>query len=394
MSAPGFQVSRRVQAMEISVIKAMAMRAAATPGAVSLAWGLPSFPTPEPIREAVKRALDADPTVGRYTLPDGLPELREAITVAHQAQTGVAIDAAEQVLVTAGNMQGMNVLFHVLLDADDEVILTDPGFASHVQQVRLCGAVPRYWRLDEDTGWQLDLDALPGLVNERTRAIVIVSPSNPTGRIFERDSLLRLAELAKARNLMVVIDDPYSRFTYENKATYFNLASVREFADNLVYLFTFSKAYAMSGWRLGYLVAPPGLKHEILKVHDASIICAPHVSQVAGLAALNQEPQPWHEFEQLLAGRRTLICERLDHLPHVFEYQRPQGAYYVFPRIVAAHDDSRQFAIDLLEHVGVSTTPGSGFGPGGEHHVRMAYCVDEDTINAAFDRLEVRFGTG
>ncbi|MCP5201083.1 MAG: pyridoxal phosphate-dependent aminotransferase [Gammaproteobacteria bacterium] len=384
-------IARNVEAMEISVIKAMAMRAAATPGAVSLAWGVPSFATPPPIRAAVAAALEADPTIGRYTLPDGLPELRRLAAGRHRLDTGIDVDPDSQLVVTAGNMQGMSVLLHVLLDPGDEVVVTDPGFASHVQQVRLCGAVPRYWKLDEAAGWTLDLAALEDLLTPRTRAVIIVSPSNPTGRIFDRDSLLGLARIARERGFVVIVDDPYSRFVYDGAAC-FNLASAAEFADHLVYLCTFSKAYAMSGWRLGYLVAPPALKGEILKVHDANLICAPHVSQAAGIAALAMDPQPWPEFARLLEARRALICERLDRVPQVFAYQRPQGAYYVFPRIVAAHTDSRSFAIELLERVGVSVTPGSGFGPAGEGHVRMAYCVEEDTINQAFDRIEAHYG--
>ena len=179
--------------MEISVIKEMAMRAARLPDALSLAWGVPSFPTPPYIRAAVSAAFDADPDIGRYSLPDGLPALRALIASQHTAATGIAIDPDRDVVVTAGNMQGMLLLFHVLLEAGDEVIVTDPGFASHVQQLRLVGAQPRYWPLDEQRGWALDIDALPDLIGPRTRAIVLVSPANPTGRIFARETSSRSA---------------------------------------------------------------------------------------------------------------------------------------------------------------------------------------------------------
>ncbi|MGR8921015.1 MAG: pyridoxal phosphate-dependent aminotransferase [Gammaproteobacteria bacterium] len=380
-------IADHVSGMEISIIKEMAMRAADVPGAVSLAWGLPSFRTPEYIRAAAKAALDEDPEVGRYALPAGLPSLRRRIAERHAAATGVTVDPDANVLVTAGNMQGMNVLFHVLLDAGDEVIVTDPGFASHFQQIRLVGGVPRYWRLDEARGWALDVDALEGLIGERSRAIVLVSPSNPTGRIFGREDLERVGRIARAHGLVVIIDDPYSHFTYDNAARHYNLACDAGLGDNLAYLFSFSKAYAMSGWRLGYMIVPADLRRQALKVHDANIICAPRISQVAGLAAIEAATPPYLEFARELAGRRDLICERLDALPEVFEYQRPEGAYYVFPRIVAAHEDSREFALRLLDQARVSVTPGSGFGPGGEHHVRLAYCVSEDDINAAFDRI-------
>jgi aspartate/methionine/tyrosine aminotransferase len=147
----------------------------------------------------------------------------------------------------------------------------------------------------------------------------------------------------------------------------------------------------MSGWRLGYMIVPEALKREVLKVHDATIICTPRISQVAGLAALTGEPTHLREFEEILARRRQLICDRLDRVPHVFRYHKPEGAYYVFPRIVARHEDSVGFSIGLLEAAGVAVTPGRAFGPSGEHHVRMAYCVSEETIETAFDRIERHF---
>lgn len=248
------------------------MRAAKMEDVASLTWGLPSFRTPEPIRRAVARQLDSDPDIGKYSLPDGLPEFREAAAKAHRAAAGVEVDADRDVMITAGNMQGLNALFHALIDPGDEIIVTDPGFASHFQQIRLCGGKPVHWRLDEARGWQLDPDALPGLINGRTKAIVLVSPSNPTGKIFSEQNLRRVGQIAQERRLHILLDDPYSHFYYENHERFFNLASVPELSDHVAYLF-FSKAYAMTGWRIGYMVLPAGLKKEVLKVHDATIIC-------------------------------------------------------------------------------------------------------------------------
>jgi aspartate/methionine/tyrosine aminotransferase len=166
---------------------------------------------------------------------------------------------------------------------------------------------------------------------------------------------------------------------------------VADLAGHLVYLFTFSKAYAMSGWRLAYAVMPGWLKHEVLKVHDATIICTPRISQVAGIAALSTEPHHIAAFEATLSNRRKLICDRLDAVRHVFSYARPEGAYYVFPRILVEHRDSYDFAVKLLDEAKVTVTPGSAFGSAGEHHVRMAYCVDEAAIETAFDRIEKRY---
>ena len=370
------------------------MLASRVDDAVSLAWGIPSFPTPPHIRQAVIQQLNSDEDIGKYALPDGLDELRRLVADKHEAATGVAIDADANVMITAGNMQGMYSLLHVITNPGDEVILTDPCFPSHIQQILICGGKPVHWALNEDSGWRLDVDALASLVNAKTKAIIINSPSNPTGKIFSRKNLLRIGDLARTNEFMVVIDDPYSHFTYENSKKYFNLASQIELLESIAYLYSFSKAYAMSGWRLGYMILPRHLKKQLIKVHDLNMICTTRVSQIAGIAALSGDSQHLAEFEATFARRRDLICQRLDALPHVFDYVKPEGAYYVFPRIVAKHSSARNFCLALLEHCRVALVPGSAFGPSGEHHVRMAYCVSEDMINLAFDRLESHFGRG
>ncbi len=367
------------------------MLSASIPDTVSLAWGLPSFQTPGYIREAVKKALDTDTDAGKYTLPDGLPAFRNIVAQVHKEKTGVTVSADANVMTAAGNMQALNTLFHTMLDPGDEIILTDPCFASHIQQIHLFNGIPRYWPLDEQNNWSLNLETLPSLINEKTQAIVLVSPSNPTGKVFSRDELTEVASIAKAHEIFLIIDDPYSDFVYDGEHSAFNPAGLEEFQDYVVYLYTFSKAYAMSGWRLAYMILPEELKYQALKVHDATMICAPRISQLAGIAALTEKSDHIENFRHLLKQRRELICQRLDALSGIFSYQRPEGAYYVFPRIEVAHQNSRDFALDLLHNARVTVTPGSAFGPSGESHVRMAYCVDEDTINRAFDRMEQYF---
>ncbi len=384
-------VAEAVAEAKLSAIKEMAVRSVRVPGAASLTWGLPSFRTPEHIRRAVSEALASDPDAGKYTLPAGLPALRACAARRHEEVTGIRVSEDRNVLITAGNMQGMNALFHTLLSPGDEVILTDPGFASHIQQIRLAGGVPVHWPLDENSDWRLDLQQLPQLITARTKALVLVTPSNPTGTIFSRSELLQLGEIARDRQILLLLDDPYSELIYDADSAYFNLASEAALSEQLAYLFTFSKIHAMSGWRLGYMIVPHWLHQQVLKVHDAALICAPRPSQIAGIAALSGSRDHVDEFRSVFAGRRELICERLDRVPHVFQYRRPEGAYYVFPKIVAEHEDSVSFALRLLEEARVTVTPGSAFGPSGEHHVRMAYCVEDAVINTAFDRIEAYF---
>jgi len=391
MTSPSHHVSQTVANIELSAIKEMAMRGAKVAGAASLTWGLPSFRTPQHIRAAVIAALEEDENVGKYALPNGLPELRDLVVSVHHEKTGVRADADRNVFITAGNMQGMNSTLRAVIEPGDEVIVTDPGFASHIQQIRMYGGVPVSWPLDEDSGWSLQVDLLEDLVTPRTKAVVLVTPSNPTGAIFSKADLLKLSEIAQQKQLVLLIDDPYSEITYESSSLFFNLADEVGLADQLVYMFTFSKIHAMSGWRLGYMIVPDWLRKEVLKVHDATMICAPRISQAAGIAALRGGDDHVQEFRSILARRRALICERLDRVDHVFRYIEPQGAYYVFPRILTEHEDSREFAIRLLNEARVTVTPGSAFGPQGEHHVRMAFCVEDDVIEKAFDRIERYF---
>jgi aspartate/methionine/tyrosine aminotransferase len=229
MKKGNVRVSRFVSGIKISAIKEMAMRSAKVPGAASLTWGLPSFKTPAHIRRVVEQRLESDPEIGMYSLPyslpDGLPELRETAAKAHSAATGIEVDPDRNVMITAGNMQGLNSLFHVLVNPGDEIIVTDPGFSSHFQQIRLCGGEPVFWKMDESLGWRLDVESLPGLITDRTKAIVLVSPSNPTGKIFSEAELRRVGEIALERDVLILLDDPYCHFTYENRDRYFNLAS-------------------------------------------------------------------------------------------------------------------------------------------------------------------------
>ena len=392
MKRPAKRVAKSVSQARLSAIKEMAMLSARVEDAASLTWGVPSFRTPAHIRAAAADALENDTEVGKYALPNGLAALRELAAMRHREKTGTEVDPERNVMITAGNMQGMHSLFRVLLEPGDEVVMTDPGFASHIQQILLCGATPVPWPLDEQAGWGLRIDDLASRITPRTKAIVLVTPCNPTGTIFGKADLLRLGELAEEHDLILLIDDPYSEIVYERREALFNLASEARWLDRIAYLFTFSKIHAMSGWRVGYLILGDWLRQEVLKVHDATMICVPRISQVAAIAALSGGDAHVSAFRETFARRRALICERLDRLPHVFQYVPPEGAYYVFPRVVADHEDSREFAFRLLEEARVTLTPGSAFGPSGENHVRMTFCVDDQTIDKAFDRLERHFG--
>jgi aspartate/methionine/tyrosine aminotransferase len=351
--------------------------------------GEPDFGPPECVKRSLETALNAG--YAKYTETAGISVLRNAISQKLSDQHKYEIKP-DQIIVTPGGRFGLFLAVSNEIAPGDEVIIIDPSYPAYSDLVKTVGGRPIHLPTYLEDGWNPDCNHLECLVNDTTSMIILNSPSNPTGKIFSRENLLRIGDIARAHDFMVLIDDPYSCFTYENSDRYFNLASVAELSDNVAYLFSFSKAYAMSGWRLGYTVLPAGLKRQLIKVHDMNMICAPRVSQAAGIAALSSDDQHLDAYRSAFSRRRELICQRLDALAHVFSYNKPEGAYYVFPKILADHANSRDFCLELLNKTGVALAPGSAFGPSGENHVRMAYCVPDETIEQAFDRMETHFG--
>jgi aminotransferase len=245
---------------------------------------------------------------------------------------------------------------------------------------------------DEETGFALDPDAIRKAITPRTRAILYCSPCNPTGTVFGEDELRALAEIARENGLTVITDEAYEYFTFDGRE-HFSIASLPEMKGSVISCFTFTKTYAMTGWRIGYLHADAEMVEQITKAHIPFAISAPTVSQYAALGALRGSQECVKEFRDHYLASRNLMCERLDNIPSIFSYQKPRGAYLMFPRILPEEGrDSVSFCKTLLREARVSTTPGIAFGPNGESHLRMSFCVPEEMIHKAFDRIEAYFG--
>lgn len=377
-------ISKRALAITVSAIKEMPMLAARLGGCVSLGQGIPSFATPEHIREAVIRTLREDPDCGKYTLGPGMPALRAAAADWLRAAYGVPADPETEVLVTVGAMEGLLAAILTVVEPRDEVIMPGPNYASHIEQVLLAGGTPVFAPL-RPGDWSLDLDAVRAALTPRSKAIIVCTPHNPTGAVFGRDELTGLAELAAERDLFVISDETYEFLTYDgNEHT--SLAAQAALKDRVIACFSFSKKYAMTGWRVGFVYAGKGILDHVMKVHDAGAICAPAVSQHAALAALSGPQDCVREIKAGLAARRDLICERLDDLGPRVSYVRPAGAYY----LLAGFDlglDSMTLALRLLKEARVVTIPGGAFGPGGEGKVRMSFGGEEAQIVDAMDRV-------
>jgi len=382
-------IAERVKGITVSAIKEMALLAMKEKDTISLSWGLPSFKTPEHIREATKEALDREEDIGKYTQPPfGLKELRDLIAEDFRKRFDRDIDPDNQIIIHAGAMQGVYSAIHTLVDTGDEVIMTDPGFSSHREQIKLAGGKIVWWPLNENDNWGLDVDKLEDLITPKTKLLIIVNPSNPTGSVFSEESLRKVASIAQKHDIFIISDEPYD-FLVFNGDKHFSIAQIEECKDNVIYIGSLSKKYAMTGWRIGYSVAEEGLRNQIMKVHDATVICASTVCQYGAIAAMKGSQDCVGKFHDEFEKRREILYKRLEKVNKIFSFKKTDGAYYVFPRIEANHNDSYEFAIRLLKEAKVVTVPGAAFGPSGEHHVRITFCGSREDINEAFDRLEV-----
>jgi aminotransferase len=382
-------VSDRVSRIPRSAIHEMTRLSMQVEDPVSLSWARPAAGTPEHINEAACEAINKG-LVSGYSASIGLPELREAIVEKLDRDNNIKAEPLE-VLVTVGAIEGLSAAVMALLDPGDEVLIPSPNYSTHAQQVALASAVPVYVPTVEEKGFSLDIDAFKKAVTKKTKAIMFCTPSNPTGAVFKESELRALAQVALENDLAIMVDESYEYFTFDG-VKHLSLASIPEVKERTVSCFTFTKTYAMTGWRIGYLVATADLVTQMLKAHIPFSICAPVVSQYAALGAL-KGPQEWVEkFRKKYLVLRDLTCERLDRLNSIFEYQKPKGSYCMFPKILHKDgSDSLSFCKRLLLEGRVSTTPGVAFGPTGEGHLRITFCDSEAAINKAFDRMERYF---
>lgn len=379
-------ISKNVSKMTVSAIKEMAMLGMKYPDSISLSWGLPSFGIPEHIKKAVINALKNDDRAGKYAPSKGIPELCEAIAKRVKVDRNWEIDPNKNVIVTAGAMEALTLCWHTLIDQGDEVIITDPGFSSHFEQLTLVGGKAVHWMLDESKGWELDIDKLESLITKKTKAIIICSPNNPTGKVFSEEQIVKMCEIAIKKDIFIITDEPYDFLVYDNK-NFFSPAHVEKARKKIILIRSLSKEYAMSGFRLGYVVADENLIMEMLKVHDSIVICPATLSQFAAVEALNGPQDCVHEFQEELSERRKIFCELISKENDLFDFIKPEGAYYVFPKIKYPGIDAYKFAIDLLEKVKVVVVPGDAFGINGKEHVRMTFCVSREAIIEGFKRI-------
>ncbi|BCL61759.1 aminotransferase [Desulfomarina profundi] len=385
-------VSRRVRDISPSATKEMANLAAKTGGCVSLGQGVPSFATPDHIVAAVTEIMHSDPASGKYTLQSGMIQLRECIAGYLLQEKNISVNPENEICVTVGGMEALLTTIFTVIDPGDEIILPSPTYASYIEQVLLAGGIPKFVPLTRD--WGLDLPAIRQAVNPKTKAVMLCNPGNPTGTVFSDDQTMELGRMAVDCNFVIITDEAYDYILYSNE-TLTSLLGLKTMREHIISVFSLSKKYALTGWRIGWVAADQRWMEQIMKVHDATTICAPTPSQFAALVALEGDQECVTHMRNALVRRRTLCCSRLDGLSEYFSYVPPKGAFYVMAKYLFSDSPSREVATRLLQEAKVITVPGGSFGPGGEGHLRLSFGGKSDEINEAFDRIErwlVRFG--
>ena len=358
-----------------SGIRRFTALANATPGCVKLTLGEPEFATPEPVCRAVAESLARGLT--HYPPNNGRPELLEALS-ASMASQGLSY-APDDIIVTVGATEALAATLLALLEAGDEVVVPTPAFGLYETLVRAAHgrAVP----LDTSaTGFQIDRDALAAAVGERTKALVLTSPNNPTGCVYTGASLDAVAEVAARTGVYVICDDVYNRLVYDGG---YERLAVRhpELRDRLVVVDSFSKPWAMTGWRLGWLAADAPVKAEVQKMHQYLVSSVPAFLQDAAVVALGLDPAPMRETYR---RRRDLVCEALGAMSLPLE--RPAGAFYAFPQVAGLGLPSEEFCERAIREAGVALVPGTCFGT--EGYARLSYCVSDADLALGLNRLE------
>jgi aminotransferase len=355
---------------------------AATMGdVISLGVGEPDYVTPWRVREAGIAALEKGQT--SYTSNMGLAELRQAVCADVQARYGVDYQPGTECLVTAGVSEALDLALRTLLAPGDEVIIPEPCYVAYGPCVSFAGGTPVYVATSSADGYQLHADAVEAAVTARTKAVLIGSPANPTGAVQDRTALTALVDVAVRHDLYVISDEIYERLVYGSPHTC--LPSLPGAWERTVLLGGFSKAHAMTGWRVGYLCAPAVISEMACRVHQYTLLCAPHASQAAALEALRGGDSDVQQMVADYGRRRRFFVQGLRDIG--LECPEPQGAFYAFPSIAGTGMTSQQFAEELLRAERVAVVPGDVFGPSGEGHVRACYATAMAQLDEALARI-------
>lgn len=351
-------------------------------GVVSLGVGEPDFVTPKHIMQAGIDSLLAGKT--QYTANQGMPELREAIAAYLEDRFSVSYDPEDEILITIGGSEANDLAWRAFLMPGDEVIVPDPGYVSYEPLVRLAGATPVIVRTDKEHCFKLTPEALKAAITPKTKMLILNYPNNPTGGIMTRDELMQLVKELEGTNILVLTDEIYAELTYGEKHT--SIASLPGMRERCIFVSGFSKAFAMTGWRLGYSCAPRELMKQMAKIHQYSVMSASTPAQFAGVEAMRHGVPDTEAMVAEYDVRRKFLYQSLIDLG--FDCFEPQGAFYMFPDVTRFAKDGDTFVESLLREEKVCVVPGSAFGESGNNHIRISYAYSLEELKVALGRIE------
>ena len=377
------KLSRKVLDIKPSGIRRFFDVANEIPDVISLGVGEPDFDTPWHIREEGIRALKNGKTF--YTSNAGLMELRQEISDYSRRKMGFSYDPKEEIFLSVGGSEAIDAAFRALLNPGDQVAYTEPCFVSYSPCIIMADGVPVPIELKEENDFRLKPQELEAVLTEKTKILMISFPNNPTGAIMEKKDLEAIAEVVKAHDLLVISDEIYSELTY--REPHVSIASLPDMKDRTIVINGFSKAFAMTGWRLGYAMGNAEIIQQMVKIHQFGIMSAPTISQYAAIDALQNSEEDVKNMRDSYNQRRRFLMDffRRVGIP-CFE---PYGAFYVFPNISEFGMTSEEFATELLKEQKVAVVPGDAFGACGEGFIRVSYAYSIEELKRATGRLEL-----
>lgn len=383
------RLSHAARVFPASGIRRMFEKAVMYDDAINLCIGEPGFITPKHVIDVGMEYLEKGKT--KYTPNAGIPPLREAVAEKLNRENGIPCEGRKNIIITQGATQALMLALITLADYGDEIIIPDPAWPDYLGQVYMANAVPVMAKLTEENGFRMTAEVIEPLITPKTKVIMINSPSNPTGAMLDEEDLKRIAEMVKRHKVFIISDEPYERLVYDDNK-HVSLGSFPGLEDYLVTINSLSKAYAMTGWRVGYACANEEIITNMIKLHENMVAGVNEAFQMAAIHALKHADADVERMRQSYVKNRALVVDGLNRIKG-FSCQEPQGAFYAFPNVKEIGGKSFDVADMILDKTHVVTSPGSAFGEAGEGYLRISYANDFESLEIALDRLAKTFGT-
>ena len=375
-------LSRKVVDMKPSGIRKFFDILSEMEGVISLTVGQPDFLTPWHVREAAISSLEKGRTF--YTSNTGLVEFRKEISNYLERRFDVSYDPSNEVIVTIGGSEAIDLAIRAIVEPGDEVLIVEPAYVCYVPMTELCGGVPVVIPTRVEDKFKLTPELLKKYITPKTKMLILPYPNNPTGAIMTKEDLQKIADVIKDTNIIVLSDEIYGELTYGRR--HFSFAALPDMRDRTIYVGGFSKSYAMTGWRLGYVCAPKEITKQMLKIHQYAIMCAPTMSQYAGIQALKNGDEDIEYMKECYNQRRRMLLSGLNEIG--LECFEPEGAFYVFPKIADYGLSSEQFCEKLLYEEKCAIVPGNAFGDSGEGFARISYAYSVEHLSHAIEKID------